>query len=81
MIQKCECGAKITFVTSPLGKQMPVNISTPLYYVRQDGRATPLARLDKNGRCGYAVSHFATCPLAKKFSKKKPAAAKGAAAG
>lgn len=70
-VSLCECGAKIIFADNErTGNPVPLDFSAQLYNVRlhPGGRmvATPLT---KGVRMATLVTHFATCPLADKFSK------------
>ena len=82
---KCrKCGAEIIFMTTPGGKQMPVNAKTVLYWpaeggkyrvIRSNGQTiaasfTPPEGCDDPPRRGY-ISHFATCPEADRFRKRR----------
>ena len=68
------CGAMISFVEGPAGKLIPVQLVTNRLYVLRDalpGMDLP-ARLDKlelRTSQDVYVSHFATCPQARRFSR------------
>lgn len=55
---KCKkCGAPLIFAKTSTGKSMPFNVKKTIILV--------------NGKiCSGNVTHFATCPYAKEFSKK-----------
>lgn len=55
------CGAVVYWITTPRGKKMPVD-------TRAEGGLTPLP--DRDGR---GVSHFATCPNAEAFRRRRVA--------
>ena len=75
------CGQEIIFIKTLKGKTMPVNpdgvyfvpAGGPNTYVTLDGeviRGREPEQGDRNTRIGY-VSHFATCPEADSFRKKR----------
>ena len=75
------CGQEIIFIKTLKGKTMPVNpdgvyfvpAGGPNTYVMLDGtvqRGREPHYADKSTQIGY-ISHFATCPDADKFRKKK----------
>ena len=79
---KCRaCQQEIAFIKTVKGKSMPVN-PEPVYFVPAGGpntyvmitgeveRGREPAYADKDTRIGY-ISHFATCPEADKFRKRK----------
>jgi hypothetical protein len=60
-MRKCAgCGAEIKWVKTKAGKRMPVNVELKTI-VTEDGEVVR----------GYE-SHFATCPKADDFRKRKP---------
>lgn len=81
-IGKCRgCGAQIVWIRTNSGKSMPCN-SVPVTYWEKAKAAgkvtTPNGEtvscefegdIDKATGIGY-ISHFSTCPQAKKFKKK-----------
>ena len=75
------CQKEIAFIQTVKGKSMPVNPTSiyfvpaggPNTYVMLDGtvqRGREPQYADKNTQIGY-ISHFATCPDADKFRKRK----------
>lgn len=54
------CGASIEMVKTPAGKQMPVDVSSRVTVVTNDGRVV-------TGR----TPHWSTCPNADEFRKKR----------
>ena len=75
------CGQEIIFIKTLKGKTMPVNpdglyfvqAGGPNTYVTLDGeviRGREPEPGDRNTRIGY-ISHFATCPEADSFRKKR----------
>lgn len=71
------CGAQILWVVTQKGKAMPCNLYVicftpgggPETFVTPDGKVVRGKR-SKDGEIGY-ISHFATCPQAKRFKKKR----------
>jgi hypothetical protein len=57
------CGMKIEFVTTPNGKQIPLQ-RVRTVYAMENGAATRLSL------AGVYISHFETCPKADSFSRK-----------
>lgn len=70
--QCSKCGAKIYFVLTKKGNSMPVDISS---LTEEDKKAILFSKLGERYpvafRPGVHVSHFATCPNADDFRKKK----------
>ena len=75
------CGREIAFIKTVAGKTMPVNPDSvyfvaaggPNTYVMADGtveRGREPERNETETRIGY-ISHFATCPAADSFRKKR----------
>lgn len=74
------CGALIVFVPTPKGKMMPCNAKLINYWPTPGGKekvVTPegeVVSAEFSGagdpKVGY-ITHFATCPKAKKFRKVK----------
>lgn len=67
------CGVTIEFVRTESGALMPVQRIPAVYKVVPDANAELRARRveisDHTG--GLWVSHFATCPAAERFSRRK----------
>lgn len=69
------CGAQILWVVTQKGKAMPCNpyvicftpCGGPETFVTPDGKVVRGKR-STDGEIGY-ISHFATCPQAKRFKK------------
>lgn len=81
---KCKgCGEEIKFIRMSSGRVIPVNPS-PVYIVEGSGREivvtqdgtiangilSPDGRVPPGKRAGW-VSHFATCPMAGKFRRRR----------
>lgn len=65
------CGAEILWVTSPLGKPLPLDAGSVVYELTDrihEGR--PVVRIRRHAW----VSHFRTCPKASQFSGGKKSA-------
>lgn len=78
---KCKaCGAEIIWIKTARGKAMPIDEKPIPYYKGNNDRIiTPdrkIVRCDLDGKTedfigfGY-ISHFATCPAAERFRRKK----------
>lgn len=67
----CKCGRQIMFGKTPEGKFIPLDCSAPVYsdvtpeYEAESGTL----RIERN--VNAFVSHFATCPNANEFSRRK----------
>lgn len=74
------CGVAIRFVRSPSSAWMPVQRVPAVYQVVADDHAEPRARrielADHTG--GLWVSHFAACPKASQFSRRRKGETHGA---
>lgn len=79
MSECSSCGAQIIWAVSEEGKPMPVDQAVPrqgnLLLFRRNGKvvaavACPALR-EKHPEGPWRISHFATCPDAKKFRKAK----------
>ena len=72
MKNTCKCGAKIYWVITGKGNAMPVDIET---LTEEDTRAILWSKIGERYpvtyRPGVHKSHFATCPFANEFRKKK----------
>lgn len=64
-----KCGCPLAIVMGPNGKKIPLDVRTQVYSIGNDMTGAPLAQLLK----GAHPTHFATCPEASAFSKKKGA--------
>lgn len=56
------CGTTIVFAEGPNGKAIPLDMKAPVYQL-VDGKAIAAPE--------HHVSHFSTCPEAKRFSGSK----------
>jgi hypothetical protein len=69
------CGARVLWATSKSGARIPLNDgpreSGGNIRLDYDGNGGPVASVVHPGMGSY-VSHFATCPQAEKWRKKKP---------
>lgn len=74
-IARCNsCGAEIIWVTTPNGKNMPVNLAEDprgSIYLDADGRMgqASLTGAPPEGTLTRHLSHFATCPQAQKWRR------------
>lgn len=65
-IVKCKsCGAEIVWLKTYVGKNMPVNV--PKFEDGESAHEAVTTALEFNPDC--MISHFATCPNAKKHRK------------
>ena len=68
---KCRgCGAEIRWIKTEANKAMPVDANPRNFYVERIDSADGISRQTWKMMSGYE-SHFATCPKADQFRKKK----------
>ncbi len=64
-----KCGCPIALIRGPNGKDIPLDLRSPVYRIVEDMAGETAAQRDT----GAFVSHFCTCPAANEFSKgRKP---------
>jgi hypothetical protein len=71
-IKKCRCGADIAFIEMVSGKKMPVDAKAENMVFIAEYPVDPVFTAEGKGEMVKVFRpHWGTCPLAKKFKKKK----------
>lgn len=63
----CECNSAIVFLKTKTGKDMPVDIDS----ISEEEKGKIIKGEIVSFEYGRHISHFATCPKANKFRRKK----------
>jgi hypothetical protein len=63
------CGREIVWGEDAAGKKIPLDPRPPIYRVRNMGGE--LVQVERATVGMYLVTHFATCPKASQFSRKR----------